>query len=236
MILFDKLITSEQDILFKIFNSKINSALLLTYFNQHCFNIYFKNNDYQKLINEYFLVYSEGIGMNLFYKFILKKRIKRIDAAFLYTLMEEIGNRLENIFLVGGNFNRGEMINILKKKGLNLTGYQNGFFIEDEKTTILEKISLSNAKFILVGMGVPKQEFFAYELSKVSKDKVIICVGNFLEFYFGTIKRAPKIFQKLGVEWLFRLIVEPRRLWKRYLIGIPEFIYRAIKIKLSRMI
>jgi exopolysaccharide biosynthesis WecB/TagA/CpsF family protein len=63
--------------------------------------------------------------------------------------------------------------------------------------------------------------------------KVIICVGNFFEYYFGTKSRAPVVFRKAGFEWAFRMASEPGRLWSRYLIGIPKFIYRAFRIKLS---
>jgi N-acetylglucosaminyldiphosphoundecaprenol N-acetyl-beta-D-mannosaminyltransferase len=77
-------------------------------------------------------------------------------------------------------------------------------------------------------MGVPLQEKIAFELSKRINGLQIICVGNFLEFYFGTIKRAPKFLHNSGFEWIFRLLTEPRRLWKRYLIGIPVFIARII--------
>jgi exopolysaccharide biosynthesis WecB/TagA/CpsF family protein len=82
-------------------------------------------------------------------------------------------------------------------------------------------------------MGVPKQELFAEQLIRTSNERVIICVGNFLEFYFGTKKRAPYFLQKIGFEWMFRLLSEPKRLWRRYLLGIPLFIYRVIKIKLG---
>jgi len=235
--MFDKLVTDKQVILDKIFYTiKDNSSLLLTYFNQHCFNIYFKNNNYKNLIDDSFFVYSEGIGMFIFLWLILKRKVKRIDATFLYDLMEEISKRAENVFIIGGKFNEEELRRNLREKGINLTGYHNGYFMEKEKDSILKKITLEKTRIIFVGMGVPKQEFFAYELSKSSNDKVIICVGNFQEFYFGRIKRAPLIFQKLGIEWLFRLISEPGRLWRRYLIGIPEFLYRVIKIKLRGLV
>ena len=80
-------------------------------------------------------------------------------------------------------------------------------------------------------MGVPQQELFAEKLLRIPDSKVVICVGNFLEFYFGTKKRAPVFIQKIGMEWLFRLITEPGRLWNRYLIGIPLFIFRILKLK-----
>ena len=82
-------------------------------------------------------------------------------------------------------------------------------------------------------MGVPRQELFADKLSEMLPNKVIICVGIFFEYYFGTTRRAPEIFQKIGMEWMFRLLYEPRRLWSRYVIGIPKFIFGILKVKFS---
>lgn len=234
MILFDKLITEKQSILDKIFNAVNNSTVLLTYFNQHCFNTYFINRDYREFIDRDFIVYSEGVGMKFFFWFVLKKRIKRIDATFLYDIMGEISNHSEEVFFVGGNFNEDHLRKVLKEKGLNLTCYQGGYFNEVEKNIILQKISSDRARFIIIGMGVPKQEIFAGELKNFVRGKIIICVGNFFEFYFGTVKRAPLTFQKLGLEWFFRILTEPKRLWRRYIFGIPEFIYRVIKLKFER--
>jgi len=83
-------------------------------------------------------------------------------------------------------------------------------------------------------MGVPKQEIFAEKLSQSQNSKVIICVGNFFEFYFKLKKRAPVFVQNIGMEWLFRLFTEPSRLWKRYLIGIPVFFFKIFRIKFFR--
>ena len=81
-------------------------------------------------------------------------------------------------------------------------------------------------------MGAPKQELFTYKLSKSTNTNVYLCVGNFFEFYLGTVKRIPKKFRNNGLEWFYRLFHEPKRLWKRYFIGIPLFIFRVIKFKL----
>ncbi|MCH7517195.1 MAG: WecB/TagA/CpsF family glycosyltransferase [Bacteroidetes bacterium] len=97
----------------------------------------------------------------------------------------------------------------------------------------MNDINSSSCKVIIIGMGVPRQELLAFNISKRAKVILIICVGNFLEFYFGTKKRIPKIFRNTGVEWLYRLISEPRRLWKRYLVGIPIFLFRILKLRIK---
>lgn len=86
---------------------------------------------------------------------------------------------------------------------------------------------------VIIAMGVPKQEIFAYKLSALINVKLILCVGGFLEFYFRTKKRAPKFFRRIGIEWFYRMIRDPTRLWKRYLIGIPVFLFNVFKMRLK---
>jgi exopolysaccharide biosynthesis WecB/TagA/CpsF family protein len=116
---------------------------------------------------------------------------------------------------------------------LIISGYHNGYFKEDDLTGILERIEALSPEVIVLGIGVPKQEIFAAKIASSIQNKTILCVGGFLEFYFGTKKRAPKMLRLVGMEWLHRLITEPGRLWKRYLIGIPAFLFQIVKLKLS---
>ena len=231
--LFDKIIKSEKEVLGLIENPGTSgSNTSLTYFNQHCFNVYFKNDKYRKLIDDNFSVYPDGIGIYLSLRFLFRKKVQRIDATQLNSLIiDKLIENKESVFIIGGKFDESFLVKYLNEKGINLAGYWQGFFSEQEAKDILHKAS--KAKYILIGMGVPGQEYFADEIIKSLPGKTIICVGNFLEFYLGSIKRAPVIFQKLGIEWVFRLLTEPGRLWSRYILGIPEFFYRIIKIKLG---
>ncbi len=234
MNLFKKILLSQEEVLGIISDSlSRNSPLLLTYFNQHCFNIYFRDNNYRKILDDKFVVYPDGIGVFAFLKYKLKKNNSRIDATSLNeVIIEKFIKGNENILFVGGMFDEELLRKKMQERNINLTGYQHGFFKEEEKKEIIKKIILNNARIVIIGMGVPKQEFFAEEIVRSSNNKIVICIGNYFEFYFGKVKRAPVISQKLGLEWLYRLITEPKRLWKRYLFGIPEFIYRVIRIKL----
>ena len=209
---------------------KSNDTLLLTYFNQHCFNVYCDNKEYAEVLSSHFKYYVDGVGIRLAYNYLKRTSIEKFNASDLndsiFKLLEE--TKLP-VTVIGGSFSR-ELVN---SKHLNVSLYLNGFEdVEDlEKASSL--ISGSESRIIIIGMGVPKQELFAYNLSIKIDGLVIICVGNYLEFYFGTLKRAPKILHNSGFEWIYRIYTEPRRLWKRYLIGIPLFIYRIIKIKIK---
>ncbi|MAT58929.1 MAG: hypothetical protein CMF23_13225 [Ignavibacteriae bacterium] len=133
------------------------------------------------------------------------------------------------VILIGGRFEK----KILNKCPMNLKMYFNGYENVENIEDLIAQINESNVKTIILGMGSPKQEKLAFEISNKIPHLHLICVGNFLEFYFGTVRRAPLLLHNTGFEWVFRLVTEPKRLWKRYLIGIPMFIIRIIKLKIE---
>ncbi|MHB1686876.1 MAG: WecB/TagA/CpsF family glycosyltransferase [Ignavibacteriaceae bacterium] len=138
----------------------------------------------------------------------------------------------KKVYIIGGNFSEIQIQRTVTK-GLIICSYKNGFFKSDEDAEIIYDIKKNNPDVIIIGMGVPKQEFFAGKLMQNINGKEIICVGNFLEFYFGNVKRIPKTFRNLGIEWCYRLLTEPKRLWNRYIFGIPIFMKSVIKLKIK---
>ncbi len=94
---------------------------------------------------------------------------------------------------------------------------------EADWVELVSKINESNSQVIWIGLSTPKQEIFAFELSKRVKVKFIITVGAAFDFHTGRLEQAPKWMQRASLEWLFRLVKEPRRLWKRYIEIVPKF-------------
>ncbi len=93
---------------------------------------------------------------------------------------------------------------------------------------LVSKIEVSQAQLVWVGLSTPKQEKFAFELSKRVKVKFIITIGAAFDFHTGRLAQAPYWMQRGGLEWFFRLIKEPRRLWKRYIEIVPKFAILAM--------
>jgi N-acetylglucosaminyldiphosphoundecaprenol N-acetyl-beta-D-mannosaminyltransferase len=89
----------------------------------------------------------------------------------------------------------------------------------------VEQIRQSRAHVIFVALGAPKQELFIDRYIRQTNVPIAIGVGGSFEIITGITKRAPRLIQHMGFEWLFRLAQEPRRLWRRYLIGNPEFLW-----------
>lgn len=113
-----------------------------------------------------------------------------------------------------------------------IAGYRNGFFDSNEEEDIVNKISSSGADILFVAISSPKKEIF---LNRYKEDlkcvNFIMGVGGSFDVIVGKVKRAPLVAQKLGLEWFYRFLQEPRRMWKRYLFGNVKFIFLVIKNK-----
>ncbi len=234
--IFNNLLIDSTEIKQIVFDSiEKNESLLLTYFNQHCLNIYSENQTYKQILDTKFKVYQADLGVFLAIKFLERKKVKKIDAtAMNEVIINELIEKKIPLIIVGGKFKPEFIRNEATKRGINLVSYQHGYFQESQMNEVIQNLNNLKNKVFIVGMGVPYQEIFAERLSEISDSKIGICVGSFLEFYFGTKKRTPVFIRKIGLEWMFRIITDPKRMWKRYLIGIPVFFYRVVKINLTR--
>lgn len=100
---------------------------------------------------------------------------------------------------------------------------------DDEKSDVIKKINASGADIVWVGIGTPRQDYWVGEYSQRVNAPVLIAVGAAFNFHAGTVPQAPRWMMRNGLEWLFRLYAEPRRLWRRYLIGNPRFLLLLMK-------
>ena len=117
---------------------------------------------------------------------------------------------------------------------LKISGFDNGYFSEVQAAERVEAIRQSGTQILLVGMGVPRQEFFLEQNWANLGVNLAVGVGGSFEIFAGTKKRAPLWIQQVGLEWLYRLLQEPQRLWKRYLVTNSQFIYELLRALISR--
>ncbi len=117
---------------------------------------------------------------------------------------------------------------------LVIAGHANGYFDEIEAEQRATDIVESGADLLLVGMGVPRQEHFVLEHSGSLDGVVAIGVGGSFDVLSGARRRAPRWMQSVGLEWFFRLLQEPRRLWRRYLVTNCRFVVLAARDLLRR--
>ena len=93
----------------------------------------------------------------------------------------------------------------------------------DERSAVLDRIETSGARLLFAGLGCPRQEVFAYEMSQ-KLSIPIIAVGAAFDYYAGVLREPPAFIQRAGLQWLYRVAQEPRRLWKRYLVTNSQFV------------
>ncbi len=111
-----------------------------------------------------------------------------------------------------------------------IAGYRNGYYDKIHEEDIANEIAKSGANMLFVAITSPKKEIFLNTYKNhLKKVNFIMGVGGSFDVIVGKVKRAPLLMQKVGLEWLYRVIQEPRRMWKRYLVGNTKFIWLVIK-------
>lgn len=111
-----------------------------------------------------------------------------------------------------------------------IAGFRNGYFNEEQEYNIAKNISESGANILFVAITSPKKEIFLNKYKNQLKNvNFIMGVGGSFDVISGKVKRAPIFMQRIGLEWFYRFLQEPRRLWRRYLIGNLKFIWLVIK-------
>jgi N-acetylglucosaminyldiphosphoundecaprenol N-acetyl-beta-D-mannosaminyltransferase len=117
-----------------------------------------------------------------------------------------------------------------------IAGYRNGYFDNDQEKSIAKQVSDSGANMLFVAISSPKKEIFLNENKSILKNvNFIMGVGGSFDVVSGLVKRAPQWMQKFGLEWLYRLIQEPKRMWRRYLVGNTKFIFLVLKAKYNQI-
>jgi len=188
-----------------------------------------KDEEFKKILNSADFCLCESRGLWLAARLLGKKLKQNINGLeLIYGLNSKFKIQNSKIFLLGGTQE------VVKKTAENLgdsvIGYENGF---QDLAKVVDKINLAKPDVLLVGLGSPKQEKFIYEnLSKMPSVKLAIGVGGAFDFISGQVKRAPKVIQKIGMEWLWRLALEPRRA-KRIFLGVGGLTWLTFKNMLS---
>lgn len=199
-----------------------------------------KNVELKRIVVESEIINADGASLIIASKILkkpLKERVAGID------LMEELlkfSNQNElKIYLLGA---KEETIiktkNVISEKypDLHIVGYRNGYFDDKDFDEIKEEIIRSNAHLVFIGITSPKKEYIIDKFRSEGLKKVFMGVGGSFDVFSGEIPRAPLWLQNLNLEWLFRVINEPKRLFKRYFFGNLKFITKifAEKRKMNR--
>lgn len=189
-----------------------------------------QNLELKELIASADLALPDGIGLVYASKLIghpLKERVTGID--FMEAIIAYLEKNEKSIFFFGSKPGIAEKAaeNIKAKyPALIVAGTRDGYFQPDEEPEIVEQINQSGADFLCVALGAPKQEKFIYDHKAELNVHGAIGVGGSLDVWSGTLKRAPEFYQNHGLEWLYRLIQEPRRIGR--MARLPVFMCKVL--------
>ncbi|MBE6405015.1 MAG: WecB/TagA/CpsF family glycosyltransferase [Lentisphaerae bacterium] len=208
----------------------------VAFINAHCLNIAYKDAAYKQVLKECSAVFSDGIGAKIGAKVLGYQVEENVNGTDMFPLLAQMPFR---IYLFGGSpavakaaleKARARVIN----GKAEFIGSADGFFQEKKEEELFAELTELKPDLLLVAMGVPKQEMWIHEHLQDLPGCTAIGVGGLLDFVSERIPRAPQWMRKSGLEWCFRLYCEPIRLFKRYIIGNPLFIWRVFQSKFWR--
>lgn len=185
------------------------------------------------------LITADGQSVVWASKFLgtpLKERVAGID--LMSKLVEKAHKKGYRIYLFGAKESVVKKVVDKYTKEYSpkiIAGYRNGYFITSEEEAIAKNISESGAHMLFVAITSPiKENFLRKHKEQFKNINLIMGVGGSLDVISGMTKRAPKWMQKSGLEWFYRFLQEPKRMWKRYLIGNSKFIYLVFRERISK--
>lgn len=227
-----------------LYNQKLSeipqTKAVINTLNAHCYNLAFKDKYYKEALLNSDIILPDGISVVWAFRWLKGQKIYKIAGADLFIYeMKRLQKIKGKCFFLGSS--KATLEKIKKKVSVEYPNIKTQFYsppfksefsIEDDKI-MLELINEFNPNVLWIGMTAPKQEKWAYKNSKKLHVEHICCIGAVFDFYAGTIKRAPQWIIEIGMEWFYRMVKEPRRMWRRYLAGNIIFIFHIIVEKIS---
>lgn len=204
---------------------------LIAFVNPDCLNIAWKNGDYRNALVHADRVLPDGIGIHLGCRMLGQALRANVNGTDMFPLLCEAAalNGIP-IFLLGARpgIAQAAAENMSTRyPELKLAGTRDGYFEPNEEQNVVDAINRSGARILLVAFGAPRQELWLERWRHQLTPPVSMGVGGLFDFYSGRIRRAPVWMREMGLEWVFRLIQEPGRMWRRYVIGNPLFLSRV---------
>ena len=208
-------------------------SALVSCYAVHALMTFSGDNELRSIANDFDMITPDGQpvrwALNLLHGAKLRDRVYGPDLTLW--LCEAAMTNDVPIYLYGGSPTVIEkLVDRLQTRypALNIAGYESPPYrvlTDEEVTEVAERINQSGAGLVFIGLGCPKQDVFAHRIHNQIQ-AVQVCVGAAFDFHAGVKSSAPSWMQKLSLEWLYRLAMEPRRLWRRYLVTNSQYLFR----------
>lgn len=197
-----------------------------------------KDPNYAKLIMNADLINADGQSVVIASKWLgspIKERVSGVD--LMENLVSLAYKKNYKIFFFGAKEEIVQTVvkNYSKKYSSSIiAGYRNGYFSKDDEATIAGEIKKSGANIVFIGISSPLKEQFVHQYKNRMGSNLLMGVGGSFDVVSGNISRAPLWMQKAGLEWFYRFLQEPRRMWKRYLYTNSMFLWLVLTEKLLK--
>ncbi|MDD2305496.1 MAG: WecB/TagA/CpsF family glycosyltransferase [Prolixibacteraceae bacterium] len=225
---------------FSIFDQSLSQIAdgkkLINTINAHCYILALTDNFYHEALLNCDVLLPDGISIVHAIRWLNGKRIKKIAGAdlFFYELnrLQKTGGKC--FFLGSTDKTLTKINNRIRKEypNIKVQSYSPPYkseFSDEDNSSMIDSINSFQPDVLMIGMTAPKQEKWAYKNFDKLNAGHVCCIGAVFDFYAGTVGRAPKWLINIGFEWLYRLLREPKRMWRRYLIGNSKFIWQIFK-------
>lgn len=227
-------VMSCQEVLGAISTGPSGRTRHLCYVNAHSLNLAFRDDRYRAALRSADLVLNDGIGLDLAAWMRGRRFPENLNGSdFTLRLLELAAERGWRVYLYGGQ--PGVAATVRERlsqtiEHLQVVGVCDGYSPRSAEE-IVEDIRAARADVVIVALGQPLQELWLDAHLAGTGCHLGVGVGAFLDFVAGRVARAPRWMNRLGIEWLFRLAHEPGRLWRRYIVGNPLFLWRAWRLR-----
>ena len=208
----------------------------ISYVNAHCLNLAAQDSAYRSLLNQADLVYSDGRSVVWASQLLGGPRMHKITGRdWIHDLCRCAESDGLSLYILAGRPGIAESArrNLLKDwPGLKIVGCSDGYFITKSEAVVLDELAAEPPHILLVGMGAPLQEKWIARWRTNLASPVCWAVGALFDYVAGEEAPVPSWMDRIGLEWMWRLMIDPLGKWRRYLIGNPFFVARVIGQKM----
>ncbi|WP_136068368.1 WecB/TagA/CpsF family glycosyltransferase [Modicisalibacter radicis] len=212
--------------------TRLRNKSTVNFVNAHSINIAKRNPEFHRILGESDRLLPDGSGIRIASLLAGASLGDNLNGTDLFpAICEQAAHRGLSIFLLGGSPETADRAAACMRErypSLRIVGTHHGYFDASESAAVIEQINKAEPALVFVGFGAPRQEQWISEHREAMNAPVVLGVGGLFDYYAGNVPRAPRLMRRVGCEWIWRLIQEPRRLASRYLIGNVVFLMYAL--------
>ncbi len=205
---------------------------IISFLNANNANIMYADAEYRDILARQ-MILPDGIGVDIASTFVYGDKFPaNLNGTDFVPALLTYMDRPKRVGLIGG------LPEVAAKAAANFKRHapwhefivvSDGYFEETDSVSVAERMDALKLDVLMVGLGSPKQEKWVDTYVRPHHARLVLCVGALFDFVANAVPRAPHFLRRMRLEWLFRLLIEPKRLWRRYIIGNPLFIARSLR-------